>query len=602
METTGFVLGVGQAVVRLAGVVKRHVVTYKVLEDMAVSIESKAIRSCAAAEEIRLLIEALGLRSVLFAHALKDLNEIEQNLSNVISFIEKSTSIGRFLQAPALSESLKEIDSKLSQLEIFYRTIDILGSMILSLQSEMRELVLAALTSSESAIVSSGHIQQFLQNIDSQTRALSRTRNDGIMKGEARIAFAMGLTIYGDRIGKSKSAFKPLHPSEYHSAARFFSKACRLGMKDAYRHLGDLYYEGHGVEICHRTAVELYREGAARNDAAAKFKLSWCYEFGHGVEKDGLQCVKYCREAVNGGSGEAMETLGFLKLHGKMLPSDYLGAYQLLKKANKKGVFLSKKALATCYDRGIGEDRDPVKAFQLYRECFDGGYLVTAAELAHCYDTGSGVERDPCEATKVFEQCMNSGTWCSDRFKAYLGLRLIQGNGVEKDIARGKTIIIDSTKSESAHSWYILGKCFRHGLGFRRDIEKAREFYKRAIDSGNGVQGIVSSYIAMGEIFEHGDGVTASVIKANKYYLGAADRLSSIGQWKVATALENGIGMKKDIHRAVYYFILCANSGNVEAQRKSVTYYMKGHGIERPRGYIREIMEEAARGGLADSQ
>ena len=462
--------------------------------------------------------------------------------------------------------------------------------------------MLAALTSSESMILSSEHMQQFLQKMESQARAVSRTRNDGIMKGEAGIAFAMGLTIYGDRIGKPNSAFKPLHPEELQSAARFFRKACRLGVKEAYRHLGDLYYEGHGVEICHRTAVELYRKGAARNDAAAKFKLGWCYGFGHGVDEDSLQSVRHFRAAADAGSGEAMGSIGYLKLNGMVIPSDHSGAYLLLKKANEKGVFLTKQSMAVCYEKGIGEDRDPVKAFQLYRQCFDGGFLITAIQLANCYDTGTGVERDPREAAKVIELCMNSGTWYRDRFKAYFGLRLIQGNGVEKDVARGKAIIIDSSKSGNAYSWNALGDCFRHGHGFRKDITKAKEFYKKAIDSDNGAPGVVASYVAMGEIFEHGDGVTASIIKANKYYLGAADRLSSIGQWKVATALENGIGMKKNIHRAVHYFRLSANSGNVRAQRKSVTYYMKGHGVERPRGFIREIMEEAARGGCKEAK
>ena len=597
METTGLVLSTGQTVVQLAGVAKRHVVTHKVLEVMAVSIESKAIRSSAFAEELSFLIEAPGLRSVLFAHALKDLNEIQQNLSSVISIIEKSTSIGRLLPAAVLNESLKEIDSKLSQLENFYRTIGFLGSKISSLQSEIRALVLATLTSSESIILSSEQIQQFLQKMESQTRAYSRTRNDFIMKSEARIAFAMGLTIYGDRIGKPKSSFEPLRLEELHSAARFFHKACGLGVKEAYRHLGDLYYEGHGVEICHRTAVMLYRKGAARNDAAAKYKLGWCYRFGHGVDEDSSECIRHLRAAMDAGSGEAMGSIGYFKLNGMVLPSDHSGAYQLLKKANEKGVFFTKQSMAICYEKGIGEDRDPVKAFQLYRRCFDGGFLITAIQLADCYDTGTGVARNPREATKVIERCMNSGTWYRNRFKAYFGLRLIQGNGVEKDVARGKALIIDSTKSGNAYSWNALGDCFRHGLGFRRDIGKAKEFYKKAIDSGNGIQGVVSSYIAMGEIFEHGYGVTTSIIEANKYYLGAADRLSSIGQWKAASAFENGIGMKKNIHRAVYYFRLSANSGNVRAQRKSVSYYMKGHGLERPRGYIREIMEEAAGGG-----
>ena len=596
METTGFVLSVAAGVVQLAGVVKRHVETYTVLHDKTVLIESKASRSYTVLEELSSLIEVPGIRSVLFAHALKDFNDIQQNLNSFVGQVEKSGRVRRFLQVPVLCKSLEEIDSKLTQLEHFFRTIGILGSMISSLQSDLRALVLGALTSPESMTVSTVHIQQFLQSVELQVGALPRTCNDGIMKNEGRIAFAMGLTIYGDRIGKPDSAFGELHLDDFHRAARFFRKACRLGVKEAYRHLGDLYYEGHGVEVCYRTAVELYTKGAAQNDAAAIFKLGWCSNFGHGVDKDDLQCVKYYREAVEKGSSEAMGRLGQFKLNGQKIPSDHSGAIQLLKEAEKKDAFLAKASLGICYEKGIGEDRDPVKAFQLYRECFDGGYFLVTARLAHCYDNGIGVKRNPHEATKVFEQCMNSNTWYSDRFKAYLGLRLIQGNGVDKDVARGKAIIIDSTKSVNAYSWNILGECFRHGIGFGRDIRKAKQFYKKAIDFDNGAPGVVAAYVAMGEIFEYGDGVTASIIQANKYYMGAADRLSSIGQWKVANAFENGIGIKKNIHRAVHYFRLSANSGNVRAQQKSVTYYMKGHGVERPREYIREVIEEAARG------
>ena len=597
LETTGFVLPVAEGFVQLTRVVKRHIEMCTMLHEKTTLIESKVSRSCTVLEELSNLIEVPGIQSVLFAQTLKDLNDIQQNLISFLRQIKKSGCLRRFLQAPVLCKSLVEIDTKLTQLGHFFRTISILGSTILSIQSDLRALVLAELASPESMLKSSEHVQQFLQNVELQVGALPRIRDDSIMKNEARIAFAMGLTIYGDRIGKSNRAFEELHPDDFHRAARLFRKACRLGTKEAYRHLGDLYYEGHGVEVCYRTAVEFYRKGAARNDAAAIFKLGWCYEFGHGVDRDGLQCVKYFREAMEEGSCEAMRVLGYFKLNGMKIPCDHSGAYQLLKKAEKKNVILAKASLAICYEKGIGEDRDPVKAFQLYRECFDGGCFLTTARLAHCYDVGIGVRRDPREATMVLERCMNSGTWYSDRFKAYLGLRLIQGNGVEKDVARGKAIIIDSTKSGNSHSWNVLGECFRHGIGFGRDIRKAKEFYEKAIDSDDGAPGVVAAYVAMGEIFEYGDGVTASIIQANTYYMRAANRLSSIGQWKVATAFEKGIGMKKNIHRAVHYFRLSANSGNVRAQQKSVTYYMKGHGVERPHGYIREFIEEAARGG-----
>ena len=154
----------------------------------------------------------------------------------------------------------------------------------------------------------------------------------------------------------------------------------------------------------------------------------------------------------------------------------------------------------------------------------------------HCNSTRklirywTGVERGPSESTKIIEECVNSGTWCRDRIKASSGIRLIQGNRVENCVARGKVIIIDLTKKGNSYSWNALGDHVSHVPGLGKDITKEKEFYRKAIDSGNGIQGVLASYTAMGEIFEYGDGVTASILKSNNHYLLEAGHLSSRAQ------------------------------------------------------------------------
>ena len=215
---------------------------------MADSIESKAIRSYALVEELSNVIEVPAAQLILLTHASHDMDEIQQNEKRILNLIDNSTLDGRFLQASVLSKSLEEIDTKLSHLEHFFRTIRISGSVV--------TLMLAG-NFSESELEGSGRIRQFLRNMESQVRRLSKTSIEGITEGEARIAFAMGLTVCGDRVSKSKNAFKPLNTDDFARAAQFFRKACRLGVKEAYRYLGDLYYEGHGVDNCYRTAVQL---------------------------------------------------------------------------------------------------------------------------------------------------------------------------------------------------------------------------------------------------------------------------------------------------------------------------------------------------------
>ena len=77
-------------------------------------------------------------------------------------------------------------------------------------------------------------------------------------------------------------------------------------------------------------------------------------------------------------------------------------------------------------------------------------------------------------------------------FQSVLRLRSIEMNGAENDVGRGKAIIIDSTKNGNSYCWNALGNCFRHGVGFGKGITKAKEFYRKVIDSENGIQGIAA--------------------------------------------------------------------------------------------------------------
>ena len=58
--------------VQLVGVVERHFETYTLLQDKTVLVKSKATRSYTVLEELSNRIEVPEIRSVLFAHALKD--------------------------------------------------------------------------------------------------------------------------------------------------------------------------------------------------------------------------------------------------------------------------------------------------------------------------------------------------------------------------------------------------------------------------------------------------------------------------------------------------------------------------------------------------
>lgn len=259
-------------------------------------------------------------------------------------------------------------------------------------------------------------------------------------------------------------------------------------------------------------------------------------------------------KAVNRDSEEAMAEVGNMKLHGKFYPTNHRAASRLFRKAMAKNVFSVKESLATCYQFGIGVDVDHVQAFQFYNEAFHGGIPFCTVHLANCYDLGIGVKQDPKEATKIYKKCMDRGAWEREFVGGYYGLRMVCGHGIQKSVTRGKEIIFESTKSDSSYGGYALGECYRYGLGVSKDKEKARKLYLKAVRSGKGVVGVVDSYLALASMFENGEGFHVNISLAHKYYMEAANRLSPEAQWKVALALESGVGMHENIQRSVFYF------------------------------------------------
>lgn len=92
----------------------------------------------------------------------------------------------------------------------------------------------------------------------------------------------------------------------------------------------------------------------------------------------------------------------------------------------------------------------------------------------------------------------------------------------------------------------------------------------------------------------------SDVWKACKLYLAGEHHLSPIGQWKVGLALKSGVGMSRDVHRAVHFFEMCANCGHEYVQRKYLTYYTKRHGVERSRLKAKSMIQEAAQRGIRE--
>src|SRR5437762_804945 len=71
------------------------------------------------------------------------------------------------------------------------------------------------------------------------------------------------------------------------------------GNAKAQLHLGDLYFDGQGVQQDFAEAVKWYGKSAAQGDAAAQSNLGAMYEKGQGVPQNYAEAIKWYRTAAD---------------------------------------------------------------------------------------------------------------------------------------------------------------------------------------------------------------------------------------------------------------------------------------------------------------
>lgn len=107
-------------------------------------------------------------------------------------------------------------------------------------------------------------------------------------------------------VSKGTSAAKRFN---YEQAVRYFTQAAAKGSVVANYHLGDLYYNGNGVDKSFATAKRYFTQAAQKGNANAQYMLGVMYRNGQGGDKDLRQAKAWLQKAANQGHAAAERLL-----------------------------------------------------------------------------------------------------------------------------------------------------------------------------------------------------------------------------------------------------------------------------------------------------
>ena len=209
---------------------------------------------------------------------------------------------------------------------------------------------------------------------------------------------------------------------------------------------------------------------------------------------------------------------------------------------------------------GIGMPSDPKRAIKWYETALANGSSYAAVALGRRYAEGGGVARDPAKAKEYFELAAEKG-----EVDAYtqLGVHHYLGTFGTKDVEAARQWLEKAAWGGDAHGQWTLALLHAQGNFGRVDNEKFLFWATRAAKQGH-----LKAMHALGEFYGTGaDGQAARDIQTALHWTrSAAFRGHGKGLFRYAQLYEAGLGVRKNLLRAFFFYYMAARHWDTQAE------------------------------------
>ncbi len=155
---------------------------------------------------------------------------------------------------------------------------------------------------------------------------------------------------------------------DYERAVMLYERAAAGGNEFAMNNLGDMYYNGRGVQRSWDEAIKWYRQGAEKGNPDAQHALAIMVARGEGTRKNAPEAVKWYTAAANQGLTCSQNALGVIFTTGERgVEANPLRAYywfSLAGKEDSSAASRAERAKARLSEDQIARAEKAISAFK----------------------------------------------------------------------------------------------------------------------------------------------------------------------------------------------------------------------------------------------
>ena len=299
---------------------------------------------------------------------------------------------------------------------------------------------------------------------------------------------------------------------------------------NAINELADMWSESNHQPFT--DVIALWQRAADLGNDESALKLGYAYANGNGVSRDADLSSRYFEKAVQMNPNNAYRIGRWYDLQSETSPAYGDVAFDWYRVAAVKGHPEAILRQARAYWFGERVPMDRARAEKLYRLSAQQGSTVALAEFS---------DRQLREATKVKERA------AKEKRQAVEKAQRERKRAIQKARKRkgGLEFWLPLAKGRDAEAMLRVGEIYLQGNGVDRDVAKGVEWLTKAANRGNG-----EAMYSLAQIHSTGMGVPMALDKAYGWYKKSANVGHAAGQYQLGLSYARGMGTTKDIAKA----------------------------------------------------